>query len=88
MILDCSSGEAAVEMRKRSRNESVVFHQLDLLLLASVREFSAKILEDEPRINILIDDTEMMMCSYAKTVDVFEMQFIKNHLKELFMFHQ
>ena len=84
VILACRSVErgekAAVEVRERSGNENAVFRQLDLSSLASVRQFSAKILEEEPRIDILINNAGVMMCPYSKTADGFEMQFGTNHL--------
>ena len=84
VILACRSVErgekAAVEVRERSGNENAEFRQLDLSSLASVRQFSAKILEEEPRIDILINNAGVMMCPYSKTVDGFEMQFGTNHL--------
>jgi len=84
VILACRSVErgekAAVEVRERSGNENAVFRQLDLSSLASVRQFSAKVLEEEPRIDILINNAGVMMCPYSKTADGFEMQFGTNHL--------
>jgi len=54
VILACRSVEkgakAAVDVRKRSRNDNVVFAQLDLASLDSIRQFAAKILEEEPQI--------------------------------------
>ena len=60
VILACRSVErgerAAVEVRKRSGNDNVVFVQLDLASLDSVRKFVAKILEEESRLDILINN--------------------------------
>ena len=60
VILACRSVErgetAAVEVRKRSGNDNAVFVQLDLASLDSVRKFAAKILEEKPRIDILINN--------------------------------
>ena len=85
VILACRSVErgerAAVEVRKRSGNDNVVFVQLDLASLESVRKFSAKILEEEPRIDILINNAGVMMIQTRQlTKDGFEMQFGTNHL--------
>ena len=85
VILACRSverGKAAVaDVRKRSGNNNVVFVQLDLGSLASVRTFAAKILEDEPRIDILINNAGVMMIpKRTLTPDGFEMQFGVNHL--------
>ena len=85
VILGCRSVErgerAAVEVRKRSGNDNVVFVQLDLASLDSVRKFAAKILEDEPRVDILINNAGIMaLPERALTQDGFEMQFGVNHL--------
>ena len=85
VILACRSVErgetAAVEVRKRSGNDNAVFVQLDLASLDSVRWFAAKILEEEPRIDILINNAGVMAIPECKlTQDGFEMQFGTNHL--------
>ena len=87
VILACRSVErgetAAVEVRKRSGNDNVVFVQLDLASLDSVRKFSAKILEDEPRIDILINNagvTPLGLPERTFTRDGFEIAFGINHL--------
>ena len=85
VILACRSVErgetAAVEVRKRSGNDNAVFVQLDLASLDSVRKFAAKILEEEPRIDILINNAGVMMVPERRlTKDGFEMQFGTNHL--------
>ena len=84
VILACRSvqkgEEAAVEVRKRSGSDNVLFIQLDLASLASVRRFATRILEEEPRVDILINNAGVMACPYSKTEDGFEMQFGVNHL--------
>jgi NAD(P)-dependent dehydrogenase (short-subunit alcohol dehydrogenase family) len=85
VILACRSVErgetAAVEVRKRSGNNNAVFVQLDLASLDSVRKFAAKILEEEPRIDILINNAGVMAIpNRTLTQDGFEMQFGTNHL--------
>ena len=85
VILACRSVErgetAAVEVRKRSGNDNVVFVQLDLASLDSVRKFSTKILEEEPQIDILINNAGVMALPERRlTKDGFEMQFGTNHL--------
>ena len=84
VILACRSVErgetAAVEVRKRSGNDNVVFVQLDLASLDSVRKFAAKILEEEPRIDILINNAGVMLPTRTLTQDGFETAFGVNHL--------
>ena len=68
-------------MKERSGNDNVVFVQLDLASLDSVRKFAAKILEEECRIDILINNAGVMALPERKlTQDGFEMQFGTNHL--------
>ena len=84
VILACRSVEkgekAAVEVRKRSESDNVVFQQLNLASLTSVRQFAARILKEEPQLDILINNAAVMVCPYMKTEDGFEMQFGVNHL--------
>ena len=84
VILACRSVErgekAAVEARERSGNENAMFRQLDLSSLASVRQFSAKILEEEPRIDILINNAGVCFLPYQVSEDGYEMHLAVNHL--------
>ena len=84
VILACRSVErgetAAVEVRKRSGNDNVVFVQLDLASLDSVRKFAAKILEEEPRIDILINNAGMHSPHVTRTEDNFERHMGVNYL--------
>ena len=84
VILACRSVErgekAAVEVRKRSGNDNVVFLQLDLASLDSVRKFSGKILEEEPRIDILINNAGIHKSRTSRTEDGFEHHMAINHL--------
>ena len=91
VILACRNkkkGEAAVvQVKKRSGNENVVFVQLDLSSLESVRTFSSKMLASEPRIDILVNNAGVYACPYTKTADGFEMQFGVNHLGHFLLTH-
>ena len=64
VILACRSpekGKAAVQVvKERSKNEAVTFAQLDLASLQSVRDFATRILNQEPRIDILINNAGVM----------------------------
>ena len=72
--------EALKEIQERSGSSSVFLEQIDLASLESVRTFSDKILNSEPRLDILINNAGVMGCPYQKTQDGFEMQFGVNHL--------
>ena len=84
VIMACRSverGERAVEeVRRASGSTNVVFQQLDLASLTSVRRFSERVLKEESRIDILINNAGIMDCPYWKTEDGFEMQLGVNHL--------
>ena len=84
VILACRSkerGEAAIEqVKRRSGNNNVVFMQLDLASLDSVRNFATSVLDKEAHIDILVNNAGIMACPYMKTADGFEMQFGVNHL--------
>ena len=84
VILACRSVErgerAVVEVKERSRNDNVVFVQLDLASLDCVRDFAAKILKNEPRIDILINNAGVFNNTYIKSADGFELTFAINHL--------
>jgi len=84
LILACRSVErgerAAVQVRKRSGNKNVVFIQLDLASLDSIRAFAQKILEEEPYTNILVNNAAVALKSHQKTSDGFEEHMGVNHL--------
>ena len=48
--------------------------------MESVRKFADKVLNSEPRLDILINNAGVMVCPYQKTKEGFEMQFGTNHL--------
>ena len=54
--------------------------QVDLASLKSVRAFSARMLEEEPHIDVLINNAGVMDTPYTKTEDGFELQFGVNYL--------
>ena len=91
VILACRSpekAEAAVkEVRAKSGNDNVVFRRLDLASFESIRQFASQILQEEPRIDILINNSGVMGCPYQKTKDGFEMQFGVNHLGHFLLTH-
>ena len=74
--------EAIKEIQERSGNQNVFLEELDLASLGSVRSFADKILNSEPRLDILINKAGVLQlgCPYQKTEDGFEMQFGVNHL--------
>ncbi|CAK6434878.1 unnamed protein product [Pipistrellus nathusii] len=58
----------------------LVVKELDLASLRSVRAFCRELLQEEPRLDVLINNAGVFQCPYMKTEDGFEMQFGVNHL--------
>ncbi|XP_060643259.1 retinol dehydrogenase 14 [Anolis sagrei] len=61
------------------RGELLV-RELDLASLRSVRSFCHQVLQEEPRLDVLINNAGIFQCPYTKTEDGFELQFAVNHL--------
>ena len=84
VILACRSQEkgkkAEVDVRRESGNNDVHFRQLDLSSFTSIRKFAKEVLEEESRVDILINNAAVAVCPYMKTEDGFETQFGVNHL--------
>ncbi|XP_059208685.1 dehydrogenase/reductase SDR family member 13-like [Centropristis striata] len=82
LILACRDrqrAEAAVqEIIQETGNSQVVFMQLDLASLKSVRSFAADFLQSESRLDLLINNAGLM--NSGKTEDGFGMIFGVNHL--------
>ena len=72
--------EALKETKERSGNSNIFLEEIDLASLESVRKFADKVLNSEPRLDILINNAGVMVCPYQKTKEGFEMQFGTNHL--------
>ncbi len=58
----------------------VRFEPLDLGALDSVRAFADKLVANEPRLDLLINNAGVMMPPYGRTADGFETQLGTNHL--------
>lgn len=84
VILACRNqqkGQEALENMNATKLEGTVsLMALDLSSLASVAEFSEKILADQQHLDLLINNAGVMMTPYQKTADGFELQFGTNHL--------
>ncbi|XP_066551821.1 dehydrogenase/reductase SDR family member 13 isoform X2 [Amia ocellicauda] len=82
VILACRNkqrAEAAVhDIRRDSGNSEVVFMQLDLASLQSVRSFAETFLKTEPRLDLLINNAGLI--GPGRTADGFGMIFGVNHL--------
>lgn len=85
VIIACRSQEngekAAVEVRKRSGNNNIIFRMLDLASLDSIRKFAAKIIEEEAKVDILINNAGVLAGGRRLTTkDGFELQYGVNYL--------
>ncbi|XP_072015689.1 retinol dehydrogenase 11-like [Amphiura filiformis] len=83
VILACrdvgKAQKAADYVKESTGNENIIIRKLDLASLASVRQFAKEILEEESRLDILINNAGIMMCPQWETEDGFEMQMGTNH---------
>ncbi|KAL0967605.1 hypothetical protein UPYG_G00254390 [Umbra pygmaea] len=81
--------EAAREIEKQAGPErgEVVIKQLDLASLQSVRCFCEEILQEEPKLDVLINNAGIYQCPYTKTEEGFEMQLGVNHLSHFLLTH-
>ncbi|KAL1783056.1 retinol dehydrogenase 14 [Sigmodon hispidus] len=72
-------GQAGGQEPNASEGQLIV-KELDLASLRSVRAFCQELLQEEPRLDVLINNAGVFQCPYMKTEDGFEMQFGVNHL--------
>ncbi|XP_048778378.2 retinol dehydrogenase 12-like [Ostrea edulis] len=76
----CRGERALSDVIRKSGSKQVVLKMLDLASLESVRKFAQDINENEPRLDILINNAGVMMCPLGRTAEGFEMQLGTNHL--------
>lgn len=78
---DRGRGEAAQrEIVEKTGNKKVLFRPLDLTSLESVRSFAKRFLEEEDRLDVLINNAGMTYLKYKETSDGIEMQMAANHM--------
>ncbi|XP_019566534.1 retinol dehydrogenase 13 [Rhinolophus sinicus] len=84
IILACRDMEkceaAAKDIRRVTLNHHVNARHLDLASLKSIREFAAKITEEEQQVHVLVNNAAVMRCPHWATEDGFEMQLGVNYL--------
>merc|ERR550532_2429380 len=72
---DTSKGEkAASKIRKRVPDADVVVKHLDLASLQSVNQLATGLIDEEAKIDVLINNAGIYQCPYMNTEDGFEMQ--------------
>lgn len=78
---DMGRGQDAVaDIRRDSGGGNVDLGHLDLARMASVRDFAAAFLADEPRLDVLVLNAGIMSTRRQVTDDGFELMFQVNHL--------
>ncbi|XP_026331147.1 retinol dehydrogenase 13-like [Hyposmocoma kahamanoa] len=88
VIMACRNLDKGEEAKKDIENKckdlpesgKLVLEKCDLASLNSVRDFAKKILDNEPQVNILVNNAGIMMCPKGETEDGFETQLGTNHL--------
>lgn len=84
VILACRNVDKAksaqADIIRLSGNNNISVVELDLASLDSVRQCAQKIIEEVPRLDILINNAGVMACPRWETKDGFEMQLGTNHL--------
>ncbi|XP_061103722.1 dehydrogenase/reductase SDR family member 13-like isoform X3 [Conger conger] len=82
VILACRNQQraeaAALDIKRESGNDEVVYMNLDLGSLQSVRSFTQTFLKTEPRLDLLINNAGIFL--HGRTEDGFGMIFGVNHL--------
>jgi len=63
-----SATAAAAEMRTATGNENIVVRELDLSRLRSVRQFASIILDEESRLDVLVNNAGTAGCVRCCTV--------------------
>ena len=78
---DIKSAEKAVkEIRQVTLHGDLIVKHLNLASLQSIRNFASEILQEQPKIDVLINNAGLYQCPYEETEDGFEMQIGVNHL--------
>jgi len=84
VVMACRSMEKAKQATRKIRGEvqgaKLELMNLDLSSLASIRQFADEFEKKYKTLDILINNAGVMMPSYTKTKDGFELQFGTNHL--------
>uniref|UniRef100_UPI0035901C0E retinol dehydrogenase 14 n=1 Tax=Myxine glutinosa TaxID=7769 RepID=UPI0035901C0E len=84
VLLACRDKDAAnqaiEEIRRDVPDAKLVFKRLDLASIASIRTFCNEVVDEEPRLDVLVNNAGVFRCPYAKTEGGFEVQFGVNHL--------
>ncbi|KAL7314099.1 hypothetical protein PS15m_007754 [Mucor circinelloides] len=89
VILACRNREKTMkvvdEIKAHTGNQNVEFIQLNLLKLASVKEFADQFLARHSELHILMNNAGVMMCPFGLSEDGIETQFATNHVAHFYL---
>ncbi|CAK8683106.1 unnamed protein product [Clavelina lepadiformis] len=84
VIMTCRRTDAGEEARskilRKHQDADVLVKELDLASLASVREVAREINDNENRLDVLINNAEIVACPKSTTVDGYDRQMSVNHI--------
>lgn len=84
VILACRDMEKCKKARKDialdTRNKNIFCKECDLASQESIRNFAKVVNENEPNVDILINNAGVMRCKYLKTKEGIELQLGTNHM--------
>jgi retinol dehydrogenase 14 len=78
---------AAAELERRSGRPAAAMELADFASLAAVRQLAARVLEEFPRLDVLVNNAGLYMRERVLTADGFETTFAVNHLAPLLLTH-
>lgn len=77
---DLDKANAAVkDIRSQTDQGELIVKKLDLASFRSIREFTAQVIKEEPRIDVLINNAGVYGCPFSRTENELEMQMGVNH---------
>ncbi|KAG0742217.1 hypothetical protein G6F62_008043 [Rhizopus arrhizus] len=84
VILACRNEEKTIkvveEIKTATKNEKIEFIKLDLMSLASVKQFAQEFKAKYQELHILINNAGVLMCPFGLSEDGIETQFATNHV--------
>ncbi|CAO3613501.1 unnamed protein product [Cunninghamella blakesleeana] len=73
------------EIKKETGNDKLEFIPIDLLSLQSVKKFVETIKERKEKVNILMNNSGVMICPFGLSEDGIETQFATNHVGHFYL---
>ena len=89
VIMGCrdlqKAARAIEDIRSCTKEGELMARELDLASLRSIQKFANQVLQEEQRIDVLINNAGVYGCPLARTKEGFEMQMGVNHLGHFFL---